>query len=360
MTGPVTGPATGPVTGPAAGPLAGPRRATARDVAERAGCSASTVSLVFNGKDAGRVSPHMRGLIHAAAAELGYRVNTTASALARGQLDSIGFVGPDPTNPFFSMVLEGLTRGLTSAFSLTVLMPEGGADYSLTTVQRALAGNLAGLVLASPGTEFLSSFVPTCPTVVLDAGGSAGAMPSIDLDVRSAIGEMAAYLAGLGHERVAYVGVSRQTKASLEHRREELQAGLVRHGARLAVGDLMLGGLSIDDAFGAFVTVWPAWSEAGVTAVVCGDDLHAYGVLRAARSLGLDIPGDLSLVGFNDLPYSELTAPALSTVDLSATRLGAEAAALLHTYIRTGRAPASRTLPGAFVIRGSTGPARAD
>ena len=89
------------------------RRATARDVAERAGCSASTVSLVFTGKDTGRVSPQLRSLIYAAAADLGYRVNSTASALARGQLESIGFVGPDPTNPFFSMVLEGLTRHLT-------------------------------------------------------------------------------------------------------------------------------------------------------------------------------------------------------------------------------------------------------
>ena len=94
-----------------------------------------------------------------------------------------------------------------------------------------------------------------------------------------------------------------------------------------------------------------------MTAVVCGDDLHAYGVLRAARSLGLGIPGDLSLVGFNDLPYSELTAPALTTVNLFATRLGTEAAALLGTFIRTGRVPGSTVLPSALVVRESTGPA---
>ncbi len=95
-----------------------------------------------------------------------------------------------------------------------------------------------------------------------------------------------------------------------------------------------------------------------MTAVVCGDDLHAYGVLRAARSLGLDVPGDLSLVGFDDLPYSELTAPALSTVNLFATRLGTEAAGLLSAYIRTGQVPRSVVLPSALVVRASTGPAR--
>ena len=316
------------------------------------------MSLVFTGKDSGRVSPQLRSLIYAAAADLGYRVNTTASALARGQLDSIGFVGPDPTNPFFSMVLEGLTRHLDSGFSLTVLMPDGGADYSLGTVQRALAGNLAGLILASPGTEFLESFVPTCPTVILDAGGIAGELPSVDLDLRGAVRELSRHLAALGHQRVGYVGASRKTTVALQHRREELETGLRERGSGLAVDDLVLGSMTIGDAAEGFRRVWPDWSAAGVTAVVCGDDLHAYGVLRAAQSIGLDIPGDLSLAGFNDLPYSELTAPPLSTVNLFATRLGAEAAGLLGPYIRTGRPPRSTVLPSALVVRESTGPAR--
>ncbi len=315
------------------------------------------MSLVFTGKDTGRVSPQLRRLIYAAAADLGYRVNSTASALARGQLESIGFVGPDPTNPFFSMVLEGLTRHLDRAFSLTVLMPEGGEDYTLATVARALAGNLAGLILASPGTEFLESFVPTCPTVILDGGGAAGDLPSIDLDLSSAVRELSGYLAFLGHGRVGYVGVSREKKVSLQYRREELQAGLLEQGSGLVADDLTLEGMTIGDACVGFLRIWPAWHAAGVTAVVCGDDLHAYGVLRAARSLGVGIPGDLSLVGFNDLPYSELTAPALTTVNLFATRLGTEAAALLGTFIRTGRVPGSTVLPSALVVRDSTGPA---
>lgn len=334
------------------------RRATARDVAERVGCSPSTVSLVFNGKDAGRVSPEVRSQVYAAAAELGYRVNTTASALARGQLEAVGFVSPDPVNPFFSMVLEGLTHGLDGEFSLTVLMPERGEDYNLTTVQRALAGNLAGLILASPGTQFLESFTPTCPTVILDAAGTAGSMPSVDLDVSQAVGDLSAYLASLGHCRVAYIGVTRDKKASLEHRREELQAGLLRHGSGLAVPDLMLEGLTIDHAARGFGRVWPAWSAAGVTAVVCGDDLHAYGVMRAARLLGLHIPRDLSLVGFNGIPYSELTAPPLTTVNLFGTELGSQAARMLREYMLTGRAPQSKDLPCVLAIRASTGPAR--
>jgi len=331
-----------------------PRRATARDVAERAGRSLSTVSLVINGKDQGRVAAQTRERILAAASELGYQLNTTASALARGELDSIGFVSPDPTNPFFSMVLEGLARKLDSDLSVTVLMPHGGEDYDLSTVQRALAGNLAGLILASPGSRLLETVVPTCPTVILDSDGSAGSFPSIDLDVRHAASELADYLLALGHRRVAYIGVSRD-KASLQHRRDGLETGLRRLGAELAVDDLVLDELTMEAARHGFLAKWPAWKSAGVTAVVCGDDLYAYGVMSACRTLGVPIPGELSLVGFDDLPYSEFTAPSLTTVNLSARELGETAAALLQDYVTTGRPPKSRVLRTSLVVRESTG-----
>ena len=333
------------------------RRVTARDVADLAGCSLSTVSLVINGKDERRVTARTRERILSAAAELGYRLNTTASALARGALDSIGFVSPDPTNPFFSMVLEGLTRKLTSDLSVTVLMPYRGEDYDMSTIQRALAGNLAGLILASPGTRLLEQFVPTCPTVILDSDGSAGSFPSIDLDVRHAAGELADCLVGLGHRRVAYIGVSRD-KASLQHRRDGLSAGLRVRGADLAVDDLVLDELTPQAAFQGFQARWPAWQRAGVTAVVCGDDLYAYGIVRACRVLGVRIPDELSLAGFGDLPSSELIAPALTTVDLSARELGESAADLLQNYVTSGRRPASTVLATSLIVRDSTGQAR--
>jgi LacI family transcriptional regulator len=330
------------------------RRVTAREVAALAGTSLSAVSLVINGKDEGRVAQATRERILSVAAELGYRLNTTASALARGELDSIGFVSPDPTNPFFSMVLEGLAHKLDSDLSVTVLMPHRGEDYDMGTVQRALAGNLAGLILASPGTRLLDGFIPTCPTVILDSDGSAGSFPSIDLDVRHASAELADYLVKLGHHRVAYIGVSRD-KASLQHRRDGLQDGLRQLGADLAVADLVLEELTVEAAFQGFMARWPAWLRAGVTAVVCGDDLYAYGAMRACRLLEIAIPGDLSLVGFDDLPYSELTDPPLTTVNLSAKELGETAAELLQDYISTDLPPASRVLATSLVVRGSTG-----
>jgi DNA-binding LacI/PurR family transcriptional regulator len=330
------------------------RRVTARDVADRVGCSVATVSLVINGKADGRVSRRTQDEIREAIADLGYRVNTTASALARGESNSLGFVSPDPTNPFFSMVLEGLSGELDERYALTLLMPSHGSDYDRTTLQRALAGNFAGLIVASPGRDLLDNFVPTCPTILIDAGGTQAGIASIDLDVESAARELSRHLVDLGHRRVAYVGVSRD-KASLQHRRLELADALRADGAVLTPDDLVLGELTVSAAEDAFPAAWDRWRRAGVSAVVCGDELYAYGVLRACRRLGVGVPAQLSLVGFNDLLYSSLVEPPLTSVNLSAHRLGVEAARLLQGYIRTRRTPSSQTLAASLVVRGSTG-----
>ena len=334
------------------------RRITAGDVAERVGCSVATVSLVINGKADGRVTPETQQQIRVAIADLGYRLNTTASALARGESNAIAFVSPDPTNPFFSMVLEGLAVGLDERFALTLLMPNRGSDYDVSTLQRALAGDYAGLIIASPGRHLMTGFVPTCPTLLLDAGGDLGDFASIDLDVDTAARDLAAHLVGLGHRRVGYIGVSRD-KASLQHRRQSLAEGLMEHGGSLVADDLVLPEMTIAAAQDRFAGAWARWEAAGVTAVVCGDELYAYGVLNACRDLGVKVPQRLSVVGFNDLPYSALLDPPLTTVNLSARALGAEAARALQRYIGTGRRPRTRTLPAFLVVRGSTAAAAA-
>ena len=332
-------------------------RATARDVAQLVGVSVATVSLVANGKAAGRVTPQTRERVLAGIRQLDYRVNTTASALAQGRRETVAFVSPDPTNPFFSLVLEGIVAELDDSFSLTVLVPNHGDDYDPSTVQRALAGDLAGLVLASPGRTLLDSIAPTCPTILLDSGETRVDMASVDLDVETAGIQLADHLVGLGHRRVAYVGVGRD-KATLQHRREALHEQLVLRGADLAVPDLTLQRMTTAVALDAALDALPRWIDAGITAVVCGDDLLAYGVLQAARRLGIDVPKTLSVAGFNDLPYSAMVSPALTSVDLSARELGASAGRAMNGML-LGTAPAGRaTLRARLIARESTAAAR--
>lgn len=337
-------------------------RATARDVADRAGVSVAMVSLVANGKATGRATPETEERVVQAIRELDYRVNTTASALARGALDTVAFVSPDPTSPFFSVVIEGILEELDDNFALTVLVPKVGDDYEASAVKRALAGDLAGLILASPGRTLLDGVNPSCPTVVLDSGETRDGMTSIDLDLSAAAVDIAEHLTGLGHRRLAYVGIDRD-KASLHVRRDALEIQLSTRGASFAVDDLLVGRTTIVDAAAAFSAAWDDWDAAGITAVVCGDDLLAYAVLQVARERAIAIPSELSVLGFNDLPYSSLVSPALTTVDLSARELGTRAAAALTELILGAARPTTRssgssaTLNTRLIVRESTGPA---
>ena len=333
------------------------RRATARDVARLAEVSVATVSLVANGKSAGRVTPETERRVREAIAQLDYRVNTTASALAQGRRDTVAFVSPDPANPFFAMVLDGLVSALNDTLSLTILWPRRGDDYDPSTVQRALAGDLAGLVLAHPDSTLLDSISPTCPTILLDSGQTRAGMSSMELDVEAAGIALADHLVGLGHRSVAYVGVGRD-KPTLHHRRDALHDQLLARGAELSVPDLAVSRMTTQSAFDGALEALPHWVDAGVTAVVCADDLLAYGVLQAAARLGISVPGKLSVAGFNDLPYSAMVTPSLTSVDLSARELGVRAGLTLNEMLLGVEPPATEMLRASVVARESTAVAR--
>lgn len=333
------------------------RRATARDVAQLAEVSVATVSLIANGKSAGRVTSETERRVRAAIEQLDYHVNTTASALARGRRDTVAFVSPDPANPFFAMVLDGLVSALNDSLSLTILWPRRGDDYDPSTVRRALAGDLAGLVLAHPDSTLLDSISPTCPTILLDSGQTRAGMSSMELDVEAAGVALADHLVGLGHHSVAYVGVGRD-KPTLLHRREALHDQLRARGAALSVPDLAVSRMTTQSALDGAIDALPRWLAAGVTAVVCADDLLAYGVLQAADRLGVAVPGQLSVAGFNDLPYSAMVTPSLTSVDLSARELGERAGLTLNQMLLGALPPAIAVLQARVVARSSTAHAR--
>jgi DNA-binding LacI/PurR family transcriptional regulator len=309
--------------------------------------------MVVNGKSAGRMNPATEERVWQAVRELDYRVNSTASALARGEPNTIAMVCPDPTNPFFSLVLDGVMTGLGETLSLNLVAPSGGEDYGASTVERAMSGDIAGLILASPGQLLFGELTPTCPTVVLDAEGQYNDFVTINLDIASAARELATHLVTLGHQRVAYFGLERD-KDTLLHRRDELRQELVARDADLVVPDIMVRRLSVEAAHDEIVANWSTLLDAGVTAVVCGDDLLAYGFMTAANEKGIDIPNEISIASFNNLPYSAMTSPGLTSVDLSARELGIRAIAALRSMIERRDVPASTMVESRLVVRQST------
>ncbi|WP_243648941.1 MULTISPECIES: LacI family DNA-binding transcriptional regulator [unclassified Curtobacterium] len=323
------------------------RRVTAAMVAERAGTSIATVSLVVNGKDRGRVSVPIATRVRDAVDELGYVVDHAASSLARGSGDLVVLIAPDLSNPFFAEVIRGVRDTIGDRFQLVLSVTERGAQPLAADVRRFERLRPAGILVDAPAAgESMSASVPV---VLLDAPGGAEA---VNYDLSPGVHDLVAHLHEQGHRRVGYLdGTSRATTFGV--RRDLLEQECAAAG--ITVSEVTArADLTVDAAASATEHVIEAWQDDDVTAVVAAADTLAYGVLRVAGSLGIAVPEELAVAGFDDLPSSSVTAPALTSVALPGADLGRAAAErLLATLDGTAAEPAA--LPTRLVRRASTG-----
>ncbi|NDU73107.1 substrate-binding domain-containing protein [Actinomadura sp. DSM 109109] len=331
-------------------------RPTSRDVAQEAGVSQSTVSLVLGGKWSGRVSPSTARSVRSAAERLGYRPNQAARNLRLGTTRTVLLMVPTLTAPFFGPVYTGAARvAARHGFGVVVsTWPDGAAgpaDGPFAAPDEAIDGVLASSIAAGALGEFRET-----PVVLLDSGpdGHPGVpAPTVDFGVAEGMREIAAHLAGLGHRRIGHVAaiVDQWTF----HARADALAGAV---AGLRGGALTRAGCAIDVASARDAAARLLSAADRPTALVCDDDLIAAGAYKAARALGLDVPSDVSVTGFDDVLLATALEPELTTVRLPAEELGAQGMAALLDLL-DGHRPAPRVLPGELVVRGSTVPPRA-
>jgi len=321
---------------------------TIADVARRAGVGAATVSRVLNGSPG--VAAPTRARVLAAVTELGYQRNVAARALSTGRTRTLGVIAPFLTAP---SVIERL-RGVSRIFA--------DSGYQLVVFDVERPGQVAGLTVAGwlDGLLFISLRPPDAvvdrlgargvPVVLVD--GEHPRVPGVSID-DVAGGRLAAeHLLGLGHRRIAFVGDDEDTEfgfTSSARRRigaeaacEEAGVQLVvrrnRHGrerARLVAAEL----LAMDEP---------------PTAIFAASDFQALGVLDAADAAGIDVPGDLSVVGFDDVDVARYVG--LSTVAQPLERSGMIGARLLLRALRGASVDAER-LDLRLVARATTAPA---
>lgn len=330
------------------------RRVTAAMVAARAGVSTATVSLVANGKTRGRVSEDNISRVRQAIAELGYVVDSVGSSLARGVSSIVVLVAPDISNPFFAKVIAGVRESLGADFQLLLSVTEAGEFPRADDIRRILALRPAGLLVDAPDAAFLEDLSTTGPMVLLDAPGLEAYAPSVNLDVAHGARELAAHLANSGHQRVAYLDSVTGTATFAIRRAAFLEEAAAR-GMTVDPAHRISTTIDVGASAEAFAAAWPQWQQAGVTAVVCATDTHAYGVLQEARVAGVRIPDELAVAGFDDLPYSATSNPGLTSVHLPAARLGLKAGEQLRGLIE-GRdlEQPQLTLESSLIVRGST------
>ena len=287
-------------------------RPTIRSVAARAGVSKSLVSLVL--QDSPKVSPQRRAAVLAAVEELGYRPDPTARSLARGRTRAVGLLLDDLRNPWFVDVLEGLRPVLHEAGLRPVLAEarsEPGAARTLADLR------VEGLVVVGtlPDLAAVEEVAATVATVL--AGTRTGAGAALDVvagDDPAGVRLVVAHLLALGHRRIAHVAgagpVGRLRREAFEDAVRAgggtplVEAGDMTEDAGHRAGHRLLG-------------------RAGrPTAVLAANDASAVGVLAAAADLGLAVPADVSVAGYDDTATARLRAVALTSVDNAAREVG--------------------------------------
>jgi LacI family transcriptional regulator, galactose operon repressor len=305
---------------------------TLDDVARLAGVSLATASRVL-GKSSRAVRPALRDRVLDAAARLAYTPNPHARALARSASDVVGLLVHDIADPYFSSIVAGVTRVAEQQDAMVVLGttlrdPEREIEYAaMLRAQRARAIVLVG---SRTTDEAMTSRLATELAAFRSAGGRVACVgqegldvPTVRPDNRAGAERLAHALTGLGHRRFAVLCGPPELVTARE-RLEGFRAGLAASGG--TARDVVEGAFTRDGGYSSVLALLDRGTEA--TCVFAVNDVMAVGAMAALRERGVDVPGELSVAGFDDIATLRDTIPALTTVRLPLEEMGERAAAL--------------------------------
>lgn len=335
---------------------AGKRRSlTSHDVARAAGVSQTTVSLVFSGRAAGRVSEQTRRRVEDVAAELGYMPSGAARVLRGGRPQVVALAVPTVRNEYFSRVLLGAEHAARDQGLAVILVDTTSTDGWLDRlVEMDRIGVSAGAIVYAEPADVTARLAAEVRNVVFVECADPVGRPAIDLDMASGMRQVVAHLWDLGHRRIghAQADVGRHT---FRLREQFLVAELRDRGIEMAPSWKYRSNFDLHEATSLAVEFV---KRAGVTAVFCDDDLLVAALYRACARLGLRVPDDLSLVGFNDVDLTRHLAPEATSVAIPAEEIGARAVRALISAMN-GSTVSRFVAPLALQVRGSTAsPAR--
>lgn len=329
---------------------------TVEDVALAAGVSTATVSRVINAS--GPVRAALREKVEAAIAALGYVPNAGARAMMLRRSGTVGAIFPTVDNAIFAKAIDALQRRLAEAgLQLLLATSDYAPEIEARQAASLLTAGVDALVLCGTGQQepLLQRLRQRgVPVVHVMSWPAPAGLVAVGFDNRRAMGQVVRYLLDLGHDRIAMLaGVTRdndRAAARVAGVRDALQAaGLDLPPHRLVERPYGLG--PARDGLRVLLQAAPA-----PTAIVCGNDVLAFGGLLEAQKLGVEVPGQLSIVGFDDLELAAHVQPPLTTVRVPAEALWRRAAERVIGALR-GDPPAGESeFEVALVVRGSTAP----
>ncbi len=323
------------------------RRVTLKEVAKAAGVSLASASYAVN--RTGSLGDESRQHILRVAEELGYRQNMSARATRTGKTGTIGLVLPDLTNPFFPNLAQSVVqRARAHGYSVFVTDTEGVEEIERDALRALAERGVDGLVWF-PIRDVNTAEAETndIPTIVVDR--TLPRLESVQADYAQGGRLAIRHLLDLGHRSIGIV-CGPLDIASMRDRCDAA-AALIQAEAKLAF--MVDNGFSID----LEASVTRALDRDEATAVFAGADLIALGVIRHAQARGLNVPRDLSVVGFDDIPWSQMNTPALTTVEMPIEDMAGEAVEALIRRIDGNADPRRRIiLDTSLIVRETTAP----
>jgi LacI family transcriptional regulator len=332
---------------------------TLRDVAQLAGVHPATASRALNPQTRPQVNADTARKVLRAAESIGYQPNPIARSLKTARSSTVGLVIPDLTNPLFPPIVRGIEDVLTPAgYNAWIVNTDNDPRREEAHVESLRSRHVEGLIVATARREhplLVQLHRQGVRMVLVNRRVDGLELPSVTADDDVGIALAVAHLTGLGHTRIAHLAGPQHTSTGVSRYRAFRHA-LLDHGLP-------------DDP--ALVVECGYWSEAEgaqalrrlldsgarFTAVVAGNDLIALGCYDVFAERGMTCPRDMSVVGFNEMPFLDKMRPPLTTVAIPHYEIGAEAARLLlDTIDEPDRHPRSVLLAPSLVVRASTAP----
>jgi LacI family transcriptional regulator len=346
-----------PILAPA-GPILFPmKRVRLVDVAREAGVHPATASRALSPVARSEVSRRTVRRVEQAAERLGYIPNTLARGLRTSRSYVAALVIPDITNPLFPPIIRGAEKVLSQAgFTLVLTDTNNDATVERTQVASMRAHGVDGFIVATarwhdPVLDELAA--SDIPTVLVNRQTAAAILPYVGTDDRRGVELCVQHLAQLGHRAIIHLAGPPDTSTGLERASAFRQA---MRNAKLPTASALMACSAYTEEAGAAAADKLLASRRPFTAIVAANDLLAIGALDRLAQAGVHCPRDVSITGFNDLPFMMKLTPPLTTVRVPLMTMGEHAARTLLDWIeRAGAQQITQTLlPVELIVRGTT------
>lgn len=328
------------------------KRPTIAQIAQIAGVSVPTVSKVLNGRT--DVALPTRERVEQIIQEYGFVRNRAARALRKGKTGLVDLIVPRLDDEYFLPILEGVSQVLREAgVRLVLTATYYRTEEEVQWIDTVTDHSTDGILLVLPSEEAIAHLEQAgLPFVLIhNQGGLLSTVPSVRITSWEGGFVATKHLIDLGHRRIAYIGKTAQARDAIE-RIAGYRAALDEANIPLDPRLQCAGDFTEDDGYVATKTLL-ALPEPP-TAIFAGNDRQAAGVYRALHELGLTVPGDMSVIGFDNLPYTEIMNPPLTTVHAPRLELGRTAATMLLRLLNGETLEMARVvLPTQFIERQS-------